>query len=282
MNEPIPPTPIALSIKLSNLIPIENQREFKLHLACWNGRKQPLDVFVSSREDWRGWNAWQGKKNDFGRRYVFSLIDFYPQRHLWLFGGIFEVINRTAKGYEVNLLPKGEEYIGRLKIEFARPQGWRGRAFNLEKTWEKFTVSALLQEPYSGEIFCGYERINHDFRTLETIFSNNKPDWKGALENVKGVYLITDTSNNRRYVGSAYGDSGIWSRWSCYIGTGHGWNDELTKLIRKHGIDYARKNFKFALLEFSSMKTDEKRIREREDYWKETLLTRGEFGYNKN
>jgi hypothetical protein len=30
------------------------------------------------------------------------------------------------------------------------------------------------------------------------------------LENVKGVYLIVDKSNGKMYVGSAYGDTGIW------------------------------------------------------------------------
>ena len=129
---------------------------------------------------------------------------------------------------------------------------------------------------------CGYENINHDFRSIENIIRTNKPDWKAALTSIKGVYLITDKSNGKRYVGSAYGDSGIWSRWACYIGTGHGWNDELTKLVEKEGIGYARSNFVFALLEYRSMKADDKTIVEREKYWKEVLLTKGQYGYNKN
>jgi len=36
----------------------------------------------------------------------------------------------------------------------------------------------------------------------------------------------------------------------CYIGTGHGWNDEHTKLIKAEGLDYARNNFRLALLEY--------------------------------
>jgi hypothetical protein len=35
-------------------------------------------------------------------------------------------------------------------------------------------------------------------------------------------------------------------------------------------------------LEYRAMKTDDKTIFERESYWKEVLLTRGNFGYNKN
>ena len=83
------------------------------------------------------------------------------------------------------------------------------------------------------------------------------------------------------YVGSAYGDSGIWARWACYIGTGHGWNDEMVKLINEKGIEYARQHFKFTLLEFRSMNTDDHIIQEREQFWKRILLS-GTFGYNKN
>ena len=53
-------------------------------------------------------------------------------------------------------------------------------------------------------------------------------------------------------------------------------------MIKKEGIEYARKNFRFALLEYRSMKTDDKIIIEKESYWKEVLLSRGKFGYNKN
>jgi hypothetical protein len=56
-------------------------------------------------------------------------------------------------------------------------------------------LSEILKEPYSGEAFCGYENINHDFIDLEAIFRQSRPDWRAALENVKGIYLITDKKN---------------------------------------------------------------------------------------
>ena len=116
---------------------------------------------------------------------------------------------------------------------------------------------------------------------LETIFAIQRADWKAALENAKGVYLITDTSNGKRYVGSAYGMTGIWSRWACYIGTGHGNNDDLTRVIKENGIEYARKHFRFALLEHRTPKTDDNILIAREQYWKSVLLSR-QYGYNKN
>jgi len=169
--------------------------------------------------------------------------------------------------------------IGRLKLHFVRLG--RAKALRLENYLEQLFVSEIIKTEYTGEVFCGYENINHKFSALETIFGQSKSDWKAALENVKGIYLITDISIGKRYVGSAFGEAGIWSRWSCYVGTGHGWNDEPTKLIKKNGRDYARENFVFNRLEYRSMKTDDKTVIEREGYWKEAMMSRGEYGYNK-
>lgn len=47
-------------------------------------------------------------------------------------------------------------------------------------------------------------------------------------------------------------------------------------------MEYAAKNFKFILLEYRAKKTDDSIIISRENYWKDALLSRGEFGYNKN
>lgn len=273
-----------MSIKLTDVLPIENLHDYKLHLACWNGENQPLDVFVRSKEEWEGWNTWRSQKDDFNREYIFSLIDFYPEPEIWLFGGIYKVLSRGSQNYfpsyKVKLAEGSQEFIGRLKVHLKRPA--RAKAVRLENYYNKLTVFEILKECYTGEEFCGYENINHDFRSIESIYKTNKLYWKTTLVNIKGVYLITDKSNGKRYVGSAYGDSGIWSRWACYIGTGHGWNDELTKLIKEEGIEYARNNFSFTLLEYRSMKADDKIIIERENFWREALLTRGQYGYNKN
>ena len=269
-----------MDIKVENLLNIDDVGKHKIHFAVWNGVEQPLDVFVRDREEWKRWNSWRGNRDDYSREYIFSLIRYYPQPDKWLFGGIFKVIERKQDSYVVNLDDKYKEYVGRLLIHYPGPRV-RGRAFYLENHYSSLLVSQILDKPYSGEAFCGYENIKHGFSQLEAIFKQNKQDWKAALQNVKGVYLIVDKKNGKMYVGSAYGESGIWSRWSCYIGTGHGWNDELTILIKANGIDYARENFQFSILEYRPMKTDDQVIIDREQYWKRVLLS-GVFGYNKN
>jgi len=253
---------------------------FKLHLACWNGKHHPLDVFVRDQAEWDGWNGWRGHRDDFGRPHILAFMEFYPEPETWLFGGIYDVVSRGADRHTIRRQVATEPLIGRLKVRLKRPG--RSKAFLLERYVEQLEVSELLRERYTGRAFPGYERISHPFHELEAIILNDRPDWKVALENVKGVYLVVDGSNGKRYVGSAYGDTGIWSRWRCYITTGHGRNDELAALIVKHGLDYARRHFRFVLLEYRSMKTEDHCIIEREVFWKDSLLSRLPFGYNRN
>lgn len=273
-----------MPIHLSQLLPIQDPTQFKLHVARHNGRDHPLDIFVENKTHWRGWNSWRNPKNEFNRDYIFSLIDFYPENDRWLFGGIFKVLERKdhqgADGYIIEELSEYANLVGRLKIHLPKPS--RGRAFLLEKHYERMTVDEILREPYSGALFPGFENIVISFHELKAIVASEKPDWKAALMGVKGVYCIMDRSSGNKYIGSAYGDSGIWSRWSQYVWSGHGGNVRLRELVEDKGIDYVMENFQIALLEHRSFKTDDSVIIQREQHWKRLMLSRGDFGYNGN
>jgi hypothetical protein len=143
-------------------------------------------------------------------------------------------------------------------------------------------VQEILREPYSGRSFPGYENIDVAFDELETLVRNSRSDWKAALESVKGIYLITDGHSGRRYVGSAYGEQGIWSRWCSYIESGHGGNVELRSLVGNLPLEYSRANFRFALLEHRSVRTPDEIVFERESFWKRILLTRRDSDLNRN
>ena len=53
-------------------------------------------------------------------------------------------------------------------------------------------VAAVLEKPYSGEPFPGHHRINHTFDVLAAAVTQNWQDWRGALQYLKGVYVIHD------------------------------------------------------------------------------------------
>ncbi|HEX2950197.1 MAG TPA: GIY-YIG nuclease family protein, partial [Armatimonadota bacterium] len=270
-----------MMILLNDLLRIDDAHQYKLHLACRNEDGiNPLDEYVTSYSQWQSWNEWKGTKNDWTRDYVCAFMEFYPKRDHWLFGGVYKVLERGDR-YTLEKDHTFEKYEGRLLVHFHRYQGMRGRGFRLENYLEDLEIAEILPRPYTGENFCGYENINHDFNMLKVIYKNDRADWKAALSSIKGVYLISDKSNGKLYIGSAYGGMGIWSRWACYLETGHGGNEELMNLIGRNGIQYARRNFKFSILEVMSMSMPDDLVIARESYWKSILLTR-EYGYNKN
>ncbi len=212
-----------MAIRLTDVLTITDPTQFKLHLATRNEDwVNPLDEYVADRQNWVGWNESRGRRNDWTRPFIFSLMQFYPQKNRYLFGGVFKILARDVEKYSLESVTDYEKYEGRLLVTFARYQGMMGRAFNLESYIDQFEVSEIFPMRYSGEAFCGYSNIEHDFGLLESIFKNERHDWKVALSAIKGIYVIFDKSNGRKYVGSAYGEAGIWARWACYIGTGHG------------------------------------------------------------
>lgn len=268
-------------IELDTILRIENDRDYKLHLAMHNGEDDPLELFVNERESWQAWNEYKSPyKDEFNRQFIFSLIRFPSQKNRWLFGGIYEVLDRSSESYVIRLSNQHKEFIGRLLVDY-QGAGARGRSFLFENQYPKMRVAEIFDREYTGETFEGFDNINMSFYQLENIFKKQQKEWMIPLQSIKGVYLITDKSNGKMYVGSAYGDYGIWSRWETYILTGHGWNEGLTTVINECGIEYARENFQFSLLEFYSMKIDSDVVRGREQYWKEVLCTR-QFGYNLN
>ena len=157
----------------------------------------------------------------------------------------------------------------------------QGRAYKLENIYGNLEFSAILKNPYTGESFVGYENISLNFPMLK--YALTQQDWKAALENVKGIYLIADKKTGKKYVGSAYGEYGIWARWNTYMENGHGGNKELKALLnkKKKSKKYAEDNFRFTLIEYWPFKTQDNFIIERESFWKEALLTR-KHGYNSN
>ena len=158
-------------------------------------------------------------------------------------------------------------FIKRLEVGF-RPPG-RAVRLNMEAHLDGIQVVAILDKPYAGKPFPGHDGINHTLGELEVAVKQDWPDWRGALQHMEGVYVIHDQETGKPYVGSAYGDTGIWARLYQYVDSLHGGNVALRELVGQHGADYARTNLRFALLEFWSMRTADEHVLARESYWKD-------------
>ena len=134
-------------IPITRIIDIREPHGFKLHAARWNGEHEPLDVYVRSKQEWFDWNRWRYSKNEFSRQYIFSLIDFYPETDMWLFGGIYEVVKRNniphSYSYEIEELSEYSAYVGRLKVKLRHLRTYRRRQRRSQRLQGHFTCELL-------------------------------------------------------------------------------------------------------------------------------------------
>ncbi len=253
----------------------------KIHLACWNGEENPLDVYLAGRFD--EWQSWQTKRN-FGRLLVVSLIALPATNH-WLFAGVHNSKGcewmKEQKLYKYRLSRRdGPNALdGRLIVHFERT----GRqSYLLGENWSHaIEVAEIRPERLRVAEFPGYSSTMLTKQHLDIVVKQNIESWRAALANVAGVYVIADRRTGKLYVGSATGKEGIWSRWCAYSATGHGGNSELRELLRKEGDTYAD-NFQFGVLEIADTHASTDDILRRESHWKDLLLTRVPHGYNAN
>ncbi len=261
----------------------------KLHLACWNGNDDPIDVFRHG--SFQGWQAWQGARN-FERPQIVSLIQMRGGSNRWLFAGCFDQLgcakHPSPEGgwlYETTERATTESLSGRLIIQYQR-QG-RNSYRNAETVADELVVAELRDNRVSAQIFTDYSEVRLSNKELELIVSQQSDAWVEALSSVRGIYLITDTSNGKLYVGSALantrqrGKGGIWERWCQYASDGHGENVNLRQVIAANGIEYARNNFQYSILEVAGSTATDDDVRLREGHWKRVLVSYA-HGYNKN
>lgn len=180
----------------------------------------------------------------------------------------------NGMGYEYETLGEYEKYFGRVVVRYHNTsQNLIRKARSL---MDQLEVETVLSDVFADEGFPGYENVRLSWRDLAR--NIGKESWKTALQNQKGVYLITDAQTGRLYVGSAYGDMMLLGRWQNYVQTGHGGNVELRKL----DFEYIKGNFWYSILEIYKASIDDDVIIKRESWWKDTLQSRGAFGYNGN
>ena len=246
----------------------------KIHLACWNGSADPIDVYYSGQ--FKEWQEYQNHRN-FKCAQVLSLIDLGQSN--WLFAGVYNILGCRLQSdrsfrYSTKLVAKQDEMIGRIIAHHKRT-----RASYIWHTPEiKLPIVEICREKMTIDEFPGYNAVVLSHDKLKIITGQRIASWYGALANIKGIYLITDTSTGKHYVGKASGKSGIWTRWCSYATNGHGGNKELKGLLKKEGLQHMA-SFQYSILEIADSHASDEDILVRESYWMNALKTR-EYGLN--
>ena len=271
-----------MRLKLTDLIKLSGVTlsNWKLHCATGN-KAPPLEAFFAGTFD--HWQAEQNQKN-FECDQVLALIHLGGPE--WLFAGVFNVLgfnngtthNRAGFTYITEEVLGLDHLVGHAIVIFQKD--FRASYLIGSKYEEKLEIAAIRNQRMTIGDFPGYKSTLLSMVKLRTVINECHPSWYSALSSVGGVYLITDNTTGMMYVGSAYGDEGIWSRWSNYANNGHGGNVELKQLLSKKSAVHAEQ-FQFSILEICDIDSAKESIIGRETYWKTVLRTR-EFGLNNN
>ena len=157
----------------------------------------------------------------------------------WLMTGIVKVIkdNGLAKPATAEYLTK--KFNFRLVIRFHKNfQNGIVLAKNIIDELEVIEVWNP-DKTLDDKTFPGYKNVSVSYRELKKKLESS--EWRTALSCRKGVYLITDRSTGKLYVGSAYGATGVLGRWETYIKSGYDKNEVEKRKIPEQKVARASK-----------------------------------------
>ncbi|NYD59285.1 hypothetical protein BKA08_003523 [Nocardioides marinisabuli] len=173
----------------------------------------------------------------------------------------------------------------RLVVDWTSPRSWY--------RWGPSAATLPVLEIADRDAieFPGFDRVLLRWHELEELVGDSRyAAWRAALSEVQGIYLITDSSTGKQYVGKADGAERLIGRWSAYAKNGHGGNvalRELAKAAREAGTtldgaaeDHAR-HFVFSILRVFGPSTPPSEVDAAESHFKSALMTRT-WGLNRN
>lgn len=173
--------------------------------------------------------------------------------------------HRTFDLKPVDLL---SDLTGRCVIQWGSPRAWWVHGATAAK-YPILDVADVEPEPFPG---FDHLVIDHD-RLQAVVRDPIYAAWRTALSSVIGIYLITDTSDGRHYVGKADGQETLLQRWTAYATNGHGGNAGLKRRDST--------KFRYSVLRVLDPSSAEADINAVEKHYKDALDSR-RHGLNEN
>lgn len=287
-----------MSIKLNDLLKIQDLSNVKFRLNIQGGDYDPIRFYSEDRERLLIGNFYNtGNKKWFREgEIVIGLARISGDK--WLLFDISRITkDHNRQGfpnaglydfYDHEPLKEYESLFGRTIVKFHKNGQYV--IIKAENAMDKFEVAEILPEALDQiDSFPGYKNVSVSYSGLKHKLDKSK-EWQTALKCRKGVYVISDHQTGKLYVGSAYGENGIYGRWKTYVESGFDKDEKenrkypnkgLQEIVKSEGMGYVQKNFHYAILETFTDDVADEYIIQRESYWKNVLLSR-KFGYNAN
>jgi len=243
-------------------------------------KSKNLDLYNLYRYDRTAFLEYQNRQgNDVFKGVDLIAVFIGESGTLARFIGVYKILS-SKKKKDNKFYYDSAEMIGFEDLKERVIIDWGTAAIQWQQWIKNIKEVVEIQPGLHYQQFTDYFDFILDFQELEEIVNNKYNDWKRMLSITKGIYLISDTETGKLYVGSAYGEDGIWGRWSKYVKTkGHGDNKELKKLV-KADKDYAYK-FRFSILMLLPKTITMDQAINKEKLFKRKLGTNA-FGLNNN
>ncbi|MFS9089853.1 GIY-YIG nuclease family protein [Streptococcus infantis] len=225
-----------------------------------------VDDYISGSEDFLPWILSNGSdKKSRNRRNEIQFQFIEVEYHKWLFVGAYLIKEKNSQIKKVTYgnhhvkfalaerLKEYDKFIEKVLVNHTNTgQSW---FYVNPKIIESVVVESVSSISYFNQTsqFPGYENISFSYQELKKNWANSS--WRQYLSAVYGVYVITDAKTGKLYVGSAYGDNGVYGRWSTYLSEGYDKsemeenrypNKRLYEIVEKYGISYIKKYFQYS------------------------------------
>ncbi|MBP7820461.1 MAG: GIY-YIG nuclease family protein [Candidatus Methanofastidiosum sp.] len=161
----------------------------------------------------------------------------------------------------------------RIIISWGKGRLWCQNYINAKEVIE-------IQPGLHFKQFTDYMNFTLTFRELKEIVDSNYQDWKRALSNVNGIYMIVNSKEQKQYIGSTYGIGGIWGRWTEYVKTNGTGSNILLQACSSTDPGYTD-HITFTLLDILPRSISQKQAVERESLFKIKFGSRA-MGLNAN
>lgn len=235
--------------------------------------REEYRLALKNKSALHGYQRHQGRDVFSDCEYIISFVGL--ERSHSLFFGVFQVKGceqRAREGgkagywYDLEQVNAFNTLVDRLVIDW----GDSARAWVQLYHKQSKAVVEILPQGYVGT-FPGLLDFVLEFDELKKLTENSEAnhEWKHHLSAVNGIYLILDSSTGKQYIGSAYGDQGIWGRWGFYATSHHGGNVELKKLMEADPEHY--RHFRFSVLQTLPSNTSARESIEVENLYKQKL-----------
>lgn len=222
-------------------------RSDKVKLVRHKDRRRNLyALYKTDREAFLDYQSTQAKDVFKDVEYVVSFVG--EERSRARFIGVFKVLGYSSKiipnnnyVYEMEEIEGFSDLKERVIVIWKNSISWH--------QWIKNEMEVIEISPgFHFKHFSDYSEVILSFSELKEMYEMDYTEWRMMLTAIKAIYLISDKATGKLYVGSAYGEEGLWGRWRSYaITNGHGWNKSLFELINSDS-SYAIRNFQFSIL----------------------------------